>query len=264
MMKRLFVISGILSSLLLGWEVSPARAEATVIYTVQPGDTLLGIAAHHNVSPVDLASANGLEIDTWVYVGQQLVIPRSEPARPAPAGDVYTVQPGETLTSIALRHRLDPLYLAEFNGLAWNVWLYAGQQLVIPLKAGLHKAPRLPRGADNERWVEVDLAAQRLLAYEGSTVVFTATVSTGLPATPTPVGEFRIWVKLESDDMEGPGYYLSDVPYVMYFHYGYGLHGTYWHNNFGQPMSHGCVNLAIPDAEWLFNWTTVGTRVVAH
>jgi lipoprotein-anchoring transpeptidase ErfK/SrfK len=89
-------------------------------------------------------------------------------------------------------------------------------------------------------------------------------VSTGLPGTPTPVGQFRIWIKLTKDDMSGPGYYLPNVPYVMYFYRGYGLHGTYWHRNFGAPMSHGCVNLPTPDAGWLFNWASVGTRVVTH
>ena len=61
--------------------------------------------------------------------------------------------------------------------------------------------------------------------------------------------------------MSGPGYYLPDVPYVMYFYQSYGLHGTYWHSNFGQPMSHGCVNLPTPEAEWFFNWAEVGTPV---
>ena len=76
--------------------------------------------------------------------------------------------------------------------------------------------------------------------------------------------------------MSGPGYYLTNVPYTMYFYRGYGLHGTYWHNNFGHPMSHGCVNLKTPDAKWLFDWTLpyvpagsnsasgTGTLVVIH
>jgi lipoprotein-anchoring transpeptidase ErfK/SrfK len=64
--------------------------------------------------------------------------------------------------------------------------------------------------------------------------------------------------------MEGPGYYLADVPYVMYFHMGYGLHGVFWHANFGQPMSHGCVNMPTAEAEWLFHWADVGTLVNVH
>lgn len=81
-------------------------------------------------------------------------------------------------------------------------------------------------------------------------------VSTGLPGTPTVVGKFHIYQKLVSTRMVGPGYDLPNVPHTMYFYGGYALHGAYWHNNFGHPMSHGCVNLALPDAEQLFNWAT--------
>ena len=106
----------------------------------------------------------------------------------------------------------------------------------------------------SDKWIDVDLTHQRVTAYEGNRPVFQATVSTGLPNTPTVVGQFHIYQKLLAADMAGPGYYLPGVPYTMYFHGGYALHGTYWHNNFGQPMSHGCVNLRTGDAEWLFSW----------
>ena len=118
--------------------------------------------------------------------------------------------------------------------------------------------------APAERWIEVDLSDQHLWAHEGDAVVNEFIVSTGLWNTPTVVGEFAIYVKYEAADMWGPGYYLPAVPYVMYFFEDYGLHGTYWHNNFGTPMSHGCVNLRTEDAGWLFNWASVGTRVVIH
>jgi len=110
----------------------------------------------------------------------------------------------------------------------------------------------------------VDLTHQRLTAYEGQTLVRTTLVSTGLSRTLTPAGRYRIWIKLRYDDMSGPGYYLPNVPYTMYFYRGYGLHGTYWHNNFGHPMSHGCVNLPTREAEWFFNWAKVGTMVNIH
>jgi lipoprotein-anchoring transpeptidase ErfK/SrfK len=71
-------------------------------------------------------------------------------------------------------------------------------------------------------------------------------------------------VKYRYADMTGPGYYLPDVPYVMYFYSGYGLHGTYWHSNFGTPMSHGCVNFSIDDAAWLFDFVSVGSTVNVH
>jgi lipoprotein-anchoring transpeptidase ErfK/SrfK len=116
----------------------------------------------------------------------------------------------------------------------------------------------------NVRWIDVDVTRQTLTAYEGQTPVRTTLVSTGLPGTPTPIGKYYIYVKLLRDDMEGPGYYLPDVPYTMYFYRGYGLHGTYWHSNFGHPMSHGCINLPTDQAKWLFDWASVGTLVNVH
>jgi lipoprotein-anchoring transpeptidase ErfK/SrfK len=110
-------------------------------------------------------------------------------------------------------------------------------------------------GANGEKWIDVDLTKQQLTAYQGNTPVFQVLVSTGLPGTPTVVGQFRIYWKLLAADMAGPGYYLPAVPYTMYFLRGYSLHGTYWHHNFGHPMSHGCVNLRTEDAKWLFDWT---------
>ncbi len=110
-----------------------------------------------------------------------------------------------------------------------------------------------PESSD-EKWIEIDLSDQKIVAWEGATPVMNFTVSTGLPNTPTVQGEFRIYEKLTATRMSGPGYDLPGVPHTMYFHGGYALHGAYWHNNFGQPMSHGCVNLSLPDAESLFNW----------
>jgi lipoprotein-anchoring transpeptidase ErfK/SrfK len=118
--------------------------------------------------------------------------------------------------------------------------------------------------ANEERWVDVDIGRQRVTAYEGTKAVRTFIVSTGTTSHPTVTGQFRIWIKLRYDDMAGPGYYLPGVPYTMYFYKGYALHGTYWHDNFGTPMSHGCVNLQISDAEWLFNFASVGTIVNVH
>jgi len=113
-----------------------------------------------------------------------------------------------------------------------------------------------PPGYAGEKWIEVDLSAQSVTAWEGATPVMHFIVSTGLPGTPTVVGEFHIYQKLVATRMIGPGYDLPNVPHTMYFYSGYALHGAYWHNNFGHPMSHGCVNLALPDAEKLFYWAT--------
>lgn len=117
---------------------------------------------------------------------------------------------------------------------------------------------------NGERWIDVDLTAQSVYAYEGDTVVNSFVVSTGKAETPTVTGKYKIWIKVRVQDMSGPGYYLTDVPYVMFFYKGYGFHGTYWHNNFGTPMSRGCVNLTVDDAAWLYNWASQGTVVNVH
>jgi lipoprotein-anchoring transpeptidase ErfK/SrfK len=111
------------------------------------------------------------------------------------------------------------------------------------------------------RWIDVDLTNQMVYALEGDEIVNSFLVSTGTWRTPTVTGQYQIYVKYTAADMAGPGYYLPSVPYVMYFYRGYGFHGTYWHNNFGTPMSHGCINLRTSDAEWLFHWASVGTLV---
>lgn len=125
--------------------------------------------------------------------------------------------------------------------------------------------PALPAGVEkHERWIEVNLTSQTAAAYQGKKLVRSFIVSTGTWQHPTITGQYRIYVKYKFADMAGPGYYLPDVPNVMYFYKGYGLHGTYWHNNFGTPMSHGCVNFAIEDSAWLFDFASVGTLVSIH
>jgi lipoprotein-anchoring transpeptidase ErfK/SrfK len=123
----------------------------------------------------------------------------------------------------------------------------------------------LPDGVEErENWVDVDLTNQTLTAYQGEIAVRTFVVSTGTYQYPTVTGQYKIYIKYESAPMSGPGYYLPGVPYIMYFYKGYGLHGTYWHNNFGTPMSHGCVNMTVDDSRWMFGFTQIGTLVNVH
>ena len=129
--------------------------------------------------------------------------------------------------------------------------------------APVPSAPGYASG-NGERWIDVDLTNQSLYAYEGDSVVNSFIVSTGTWLTPTVTGQYKVYVKIRSGSMSGPGYFLPDVPYIMYFYKSYGLHGTYWHNNFGTPMSHGCVNLRTDNAAWLYNWASVGTVVNVH
>ena len=121
-------------------------------------------------------------------------------------------------------------------------------------------------GATAGRWIEVSLARQRLNALENGKIVLTSPVSSGKARTPTVRGTYRIYVKLASTRMRGccPAYDTPNVPWTMYFYSGYGIHGAYWHNSFGIPVSHGCVNLPVATARRLFNWASVGTKVVIY
>lgn len=143
----------------------------------------------------------------------------------------------------------------------------------------------LGEASASDKWIEIDLSEQKLTAWEGNSKFLETLVSSGKWGK-TPTGEFNIWSKFKYTKMSGGNkalhtyYYLPNVPYTMYFYKDFGLHGTYWHNNFGTPMSHGCVNLPTLVAEKLFYWTTptmpdgknsvsasradTGTRVVIH
>jgi len=133
---------------------------------------------------------------------------------------------------------------------------------VIPPKIDLAKAKSgiSVLGASTspgEKHIYVDLTTQRLYAMQGDTPVMETYISSG-KWDPTPVGNFHIWEKLTATRMAGgsgnDAYDLPNVPWVMYFYQDFGLHGAYWHNNFGHPMSHGCVNMRSVDAHALYDW----------
>ena len=132
-----------------------------------------------------------------------------------------------------------------------------------PPVASVSGAPVDPFG---ERWVKIDISLQYLWAYQGDQVLWQGYVSTGKAGFETPTGSFRVLSKLPVQDMEGviggEYYNVPQVPDVMYFtDVGHALHGTYWHNNFGTPMSHGCINLPMDVADWMYQWSTLGMRV---
>ena len=121
-----------------------------------------------------------------------------------------------------------------------------------------------PWAARSGKWIEVNLSRQQLVAWQNGKVVLTSAISSGVRQHPTRPGTFRIYAKYASTRMTGQGYDLPNVPYTMYYSGNFAQHGTYWHSNFGHPMSHGCVNLPTGKAAWLFRWTGSGTTVVIH
>lgn len=180
-------------------------------------------------------------------------------------GEVTThvVERGQELGLIAREYGVTMDDIVALNSLDNPDLIYPGQELLIPA-GGVYsptaaEAPPAPTSAGKA--IVVSTGKQRIYAYENGQLVRSHLVSTGLPATPTVLGNYNVYVKYLADDMSGPDYFLPQVPYTMYFYSGYGIHGTYWHNSFGRPMSHGCVNLPVSEAEWFFNWAEVGTPV---
>jgi LysM repeat protein len=252
---------------------APSQADSG--YVVRPGDTLGVIAARFGVSAAALARANGITNPDRIYIGQNLAIPGKsgsttnppapKPPSTAPATGTYIVQQGDTLAKIAARFGTTIQNLMRLNGITNPNRIWVGQRLKVSGTASSGgTTPKPSTGPTAGRWIDVDLSSQRLTAYQGNSPVFSALISSGLSRTPTVIGRFKVQTKLRSTRMRGPGYDLPGVPYTMYFYKGYAIHGTYWHNNFGHPMSHGCVNMRTADAGWLFNWASVGTPVVTH
>ncbi len=159
-------------------------------------------------------------------------------------------------------YEVQPDYDPSLSGAVFN-----NSPISIPTyTANVPLPPKVLGESTGEKIIYVDLANQRLYAYEGNNLVYNFLVSTGKWGR-TPTGTFRIANKFRFIKMSGGSaalhtyYYLPNVPYTMFFgnsqipaSRGFSLHGTYWHNNFGHPMSHGCVNMKTSEAGILYNW----------
>jgi lipoprotein-anchoring transpeptidase ErfK/SrfK len=128
-----------------------------------------------------------------------------------------------------------------------------------------------PQGVTGRRWIDVNLYEQILTVYDNSKPVFATLIATGMEPFFTKPGVFQIYLKKPTETMSGAFeadhsdyYYLEDVPWTMYFDQKRALHGAYWRTMFGFPQSHGCVNLSIGDARWLYDWAKEGDWVYVH
>jgi lipoprotein-anchoring transpeptidase ErfK/SrfK len=159
------------------------------------------------------------------------------------------------------RYTVVPIY--EQAPVSDRLWYRVGeQQWVEQGMVGIVSPKPRPEGVPaGDKWIEIDLYEQTLAAYENDQIVYATLISSGLPWWQTEQGLFRVWVKIKQAKMSGregyPDYYfLEDVPWSMYFNRDFALHGAYWHDRFGLRHSHGCVNISLADAKWLFDWTT--------
>ena len=265
--------------------VPPAAAASPGFVIVTWGDTLYSVAVRNGTTVAALVRANGLPNPNFIYAGQRLVIPAGgSSSAPAPvpiaSTGIYTVQAGDTLSAIAARYGTTLSAMLRANNLYNPNFIYSGQRLNVPGRSAPPTPPPVSAPANppapvssapaptNGKWIDVNISAQTITAYQGNTPLKSVLVSTGVSWHPTPVGHYKIYMKIPSQTMSGgvgaEAYYLPGVPWVMYFAGANAIHGTYWHHNFGHPMSHGCVNLTIDDAKWFYNWAEIGTPVITH
>jgi hypothetical protein len=212
-----------------------------------------------NLSPVQRLSFHGYDVTDgkldrgWVVVDTASVYESpGGPKSRAPAKHGFDTVPILGLEDAKGR---------RFVQIAVGAWL-DGDDVRLP-----ELSQRPPEARPAERWIDVSVASQVVTAYEGDRPVFTTLASTGVghgdEATATPLGVHRVWAKLRTTDMtnledeDAERYYsMEEVPWVLFFTKGYGLHGAFWHRSFGHVRSHGCVNLTPADAERLFRWAS--------
>lgn len=152
---------------------------------------------------------------------------------------------------------------ADWNMIGLNQWVEARKVAQVDINT----TP--PDGSNNAtRWIDVNLAEQSLAVYDNNQLVFATVIASGLEPFWTRPGLFQIQQKKETETMRDNDpsdfYYIEDVPWTMYFDGPRALHGAYWRTRFGYAQSHGCVNLSVGDAHWLFNWAHVGDLVYVH
>ncbi len=244
-------------------------------YVVKQGDMLNRIARDNSMALEDLMRINGIQFADTIYVGQKLrLTARVQPTQPfvdlepAPAGQIYVVQAGDSLALIAQRYGMTLNEVMTLNGLPNPNFVWTGQRLRVNSdntpSAPIEPLPAAGAPANGVRLIEINLSTQTLTAWQGGVAIMNVLVSTGKASTPTVPGSFKVYNKVDSQRMTGPGYDLPGVPWVMYYYADYAIHGAYWHAAFGTPTSHGCTNMTLEDAEVLYNWASVGTDVYVH
>lgn len=161
-----------------------------------------------------------------------------------------------------LIHRYDRIniFAEAYDEEGWRWYMVGPNQWIEQRLVSKPLPVERPEGVEG-RWVAVDLYEQTLVAYEDDTPVYATLIASGLPGWDTNEGLFDVWASLPADRMSGAtgapdAYDLQSVPWVMYFDDSISLHGTYWHGDFGYRRSHGCVNLSISDARFVFEWMT--------
>jgi LysM repeat protein len=250
--------------------------QSNTYYVVDPGDTLSGIAASYGTSTQALVEANGLASANLIYVGQRLLIPggsgepaSSTPSTPSGTTGYYTVQVGDTVSSVAVRNGVTAWAIVEANHLANPNFIYVGQRLVIPGGSSAAPAPTSQTSGSNKRIV-IDLSEQHMYVYQDGALLYSWVTSTGMPGAATIPGHFQVLNKLPNAYAYTWG---LQMPYWLGIYWAgslqNGIHALpimadgriLWEGYLGQPVSYGCIILSTENAATLYNWAEVGTPV---
>lgn len=213
------------------------------------------------LSPSAISPFQGLTFTKQPYTSFGWIVETTKP-RTAPVWDAPEVNeplPRETLVQI---YDMQTVGDVKWYMVGLNRWIERRyiRQLVIDTTP--------PDGVTNGRWIEINLYEQTMSVYDNSQLVFASLIATGMDPFFTRPGLFQIKEKKPLESMSGAFaadksdyYFLEDVPWTMYFDDRRALHAAYWRAFFGYPQSHGCVNISMGDAHWLYDWASVGDWV---
>ena len=248
-------------------------APSNTYYVVNRGDTLSAIAARYGTTTQTLVQANGLASANLIYVGQRLVIPGGSSAPPPPSSTTgyYTVQGGDTLSSVAVRHGVTAWAIIQANQIANPNFIYVGQRLVIPGGSSPAPAPApAPQPSGGNKRILIDLSEQHMYVYQDGGLLYSWVVSTGMPGAATIPGNFKVLSKVPNAYAYTWG---LQMPYWLGIYWAgslqNGIHALpimangqlLWEGYLGQPVSYGCIILSTQNAQTLYNWAEVGTPV---
>lgn len=227
---------------------------------------------------------NALPVDAATLGSWLTVTPNGEGGFAVEADEAAIQQVVDTLPEKVNREPVEEIIITNSRGEhlqvrqegqdGWNVTNTEGvaADFAAALENGTNRVELQAETVEHEtqtlfRRMEVDLSSQTAYAYENEQLVNSWTVSTGAGGTPTDQGHYTVYAYTRIQNMySDDGSVTEDVPWVTWFNgpAEEAFHGAWWHNSFGTPVSHGCVNMRIADAKWVYDWTTIGTEVWVH
>ena len=245
-------------------------------YTAEDTDKASWITVNNSADSAPTIAVDSTKVSQWVkaqadeanvdpVTGQRNVNASGQVvSTPTEAKDGKTVNNVDTVaTSITQSLGSDKAYTGSFETTTvkaeWKERTIADGAENLPYQA-----------APGEKWVDLNLSSKTVTAYEGATVVHgPVSIVDGAAETPTVTGTYKVYLQYESQTMRGENadgspYVAEDVPWVSYFHSGYAFHGAGWRSSFGYSGSHGCVNMPVSEAQWIYNWVDTSTVVQSH